>query len=159
MKRLMLFLGLILLTGFIVGCNKTNKTIDTPCKLIDIPYQVTEDYQVPMKYEFVDAHINVRDGDLMAARDNDLWAVSTVVVRNVDSETGMFLVTQSLKTSRDPEINLSSSEYIMSGETRNFTEFYKITSSIGRTLSFSIHEPNKTLTRTVTKYRQEERCN
>jgi hypothetical protein len=86
------------LTGFAVTSPiKTCKNVEVPYEfqesyLEQEPYQATEEYQVPLKYEVVSAT------NYPGNHGFDYWAVSEVKVRNVDSETGLFTVEQTIKT-------------------------------------------------------------
>src|SRR3989344_1912452 len=121
------------------------------CKTVSVPYEVQEEYQVPLKYEVLErTKTNTLKGF-------DLWTIGIVRLRNVDSETGMFTVEQTFKT-LDSEKTLKSSNYVMPGEVKEFRNEFDIDLGEDVTISYKVIPDKKTLTRTVTKYRQEERC-
>lgn len=124
------------------------------CKMVDVPYETTEEYSVDLKYEVVeDTKTTIFKGIL------DVWAVGIVKVKNVDSETGEFTVTQIFKTLEDGETSLKSAHYIMPGEAIEFREEYDISSGEDFTVQYQVIPGTKKETRIVTKYRQEEQCN
>ncbi|MEK6900587.1 MAG: hypothetical protein AABX05_05670 [Nanoarchaeota archaeon] len=136
---------------------KTCKQVEVPYEVQEAyeeqePYQALEEYQVPLKYE--------ADGYKDATTHGfDYWARSTIKVRNVDSETGQFTVQQWFKTKDGESQKFSSSQYIMPGETKEFVQEYDIDQ--GYTFEpenffdsyHNVFPPQKTLTRTVTKYK------
>lgn len=161
MKRhiLMAFGLMTLLALLLMACNsESDSTIrfTSPiktCKTVDVPYQVTEEYDVPLKYEVADASKTTTFKGVL-----DVWAVGIVKIRNVDSETASFTVTQMFKTLEDEETSSKSTQYIMPGETKEFREEYDITSGEDFTVQYQVIPGTKKETRTVTKYRQEEQC-
>jgi len=151
---LMLALSLLLAacdsgTGSTIRFTSPIKT----CKTVDVPYQVTEEYDVNLKYEVVET---LKTPTLKGIL--DVWAVGIVKVRNVDSETGTFTVIQTFKTLEDGETSLKSTQYIMPGETKEFEEEYDISAGEDFTVKYQIIPGTKKETRIVTKYKQEERC-
>ena len=121
---------------------------DTESYIEQEPYQATEEYKVDLKYEVVNNYKETfYEGFL------DVWARSIVEVRNVDSETGSFIVKQTFKTLEDGSNDFTSSQYIMPGETKTFTEKYDISAGEDFDVSYVITPSQKTLTRTVTKWR------
>ncbi len=161
----LLVLGVFALTQG--GNGTTGLAIQNPlktCKMVEVPYQeqeayeeqepydAIEEYQVPLKYE-AKGYKDVTDHGF------DYWARSTVKVRNVDSETGEFTVQQWFKTKDGESKKFSSSQYIIPGETKEFIQEYNI--EPGYTFEpenffdsyHDVFPPQKTLTRTVTKYK------
>ena len=59
---------------------------------------------------------------------------------------------------RPPETK-TTTRYVMSGESIVFHEEYDISLGEDFKMNYVVQAPTKTLTRTVTKYRQEEQCN
>ncbi|MFP4112404.1 MAG: hypothetical protein ACLFPQ_01715 [Candidatus Woesearchaeota archaeon] len=166
MNKIISFVILVLVV-FVVGCNSDNKAtgesvkLVSPiqkCKVVDVPYdaqeayterepyQATEEYQVKMKFEVVDRSKST------FLRGLDVWAKGIVSVRNVDDQTGRFSVKQTFKTLND-QSTLSSTKYIMPGEIVEFEEIYDIDLGEDFSLSSIVIAPEKTMTRTVTKYR------
>ena len=151
---LMLVLSLLLAacesgTGSTIRFTSPIKT----CKTVDVPYQVAEEYDVNLKYEVVEASRTTTFKGFL-----DVWALGIVKVRNVDSETGTFTVTQFFKTLERGEKSFQSSQYIMPGETKEFEEEYDITTGEDFTVQYRVIPGTKKETRTVTKYKQEEIC-
>ena len=135
--------------------NFTGLAITNPiktCRNVEVPYPATEEYQVPLKYEVVSA---TKDTTLHGF---DVWATSDVVVRNVDTETGTFIVTQTFKTLNKPPQTLERSQYVMPAEMKTFHQEFDISIGEDFNVEYIIDPSEKTLTRTVTKYRTEERC-
>ena len=135
--------------------NFTGLAITSPiktCKNIEVPYQATEEYRVPLKYEVVSA---TKETTLNGF---DVWAVSDVIVRNVDSETGTFIVTQTFKTLNKAPQTFQSNQYIMPGEKKDFHEEFDINLGEDFNVDYRINPSEKTLTRVVTKYRTEQQC-
>ena len=162
--RVIIILAILVLLLFsYYGISSLSKN----CKMIDVPYQVTEEYQVPMKYEVVSATEDIATpSDDFAftvvegvAVYKDVTTIGEVAIRNVDSETGMFVVTQTFKTLSGQETTKYSSQYIMSGETKKFREEYTAKPSEDAHVKYSVQASSKTMTRTVTKYKQEKSCN
>ena len=89
----------------------------------------------------------------------DVWAVGEVKVRNVDSETGAFSVEQTFSTLNRPSQSLKSTLYVMPGETKIFHEEFDISLGEDFKMTYVVMPAQKTLTRTVTKYRDEQQCN
>ena len=144
-------------SGNIINNDNSKKVV---CKEIQVPYQDTEsyieqepyqatvEYKVNLKYEVVNNYKETfYEGFL------DVWARGIVEVRNVDSETGSFTVKQTFKTLEDGSNDFTSSQYIMPGETKIFTKEYDISAGEDFDVSYVITPPQKTLTRTVTKWR------
>ena len=111
------------------------------------PYQAIEEYQVPLKYEVISATKGTTLHGL------DVWATSDVVVRNVDSETGTFTVSQAFRTLNRAPKTMQSSQYIIPAEIKTFHEESDIDLGEDFNVDYSINPSEKTLTRTVTKYR------
>lgn len=157
MKNLLILLlicGTLILSGCGDGTTGNAIRITNPlkiCKMVDVPYQATEEYQEPLKYEYSGRTDTTLHGF-------DIWAVGEVTVKNVDTETGLFTVLQTF-TTLNGQGTKSSTHYVMSGESVIFHEEYDITLGEDFKMTFLVQAPTKTLTRTVTKYRQEEQCN
>jgi len=152
----MLIAGVLILSGCGDGTTGNTIKITNPiktCKMVDASYQATEEYQEPLKYEVVEKTKST------TLKGFDVWAVSEVTVKNVDTETGSFSVLQTFSTLNGQDRTLSSKQYIMPGETKTFREEYDIDLGEDFNVRYSVQPPTKTLTRTVTKYRQEEQCN
>ena len=157
-KRNILILLLIISVFVIAACAKTGESIKLTspiqnCKNVQVPYQATEEYQIDMKYEVISFEKE------SVVKLLDLWARGTVGIRNVDSETGSFTVEQTITTLEGSPRTLSSSQYIMSGETKSFVEEFDVDLGEDFYINYKVSPPKKTLTRTVTKYRTEEVCN
>ncbi|MAG08159.1 hypothetical protein CMO89_01695 [Candidatus Woesearchaeota archaeon] len=135
--------------------NFTGFAITNPiktCKEVQVPYQDTEEYQAPLKYTVMEAYDK---GDI---RGFDYKVKGIVKIKNVDSETGKFTVKMSFTTLNKGTRTLSSSKYIMPGEVIEFNEYYDVNLGEDVNFDYSIVPGEKTLTRTVTKYRTEEKC-
>lgn len=160
---LILIFLIIIFTGK-TGSFEPSKILQT-CKDVSVPYdtqepyQATEEYQVDMKYEVVTGSKSTFNKGF------DVWARGDVTIRNVDTETGMFTVSQTFKTLSDPAQTFTSNQYIMSGESKAFTEQYDVDLSEDFNVNYVVTPAKKTLTRTVTKYRTvtsyrtERQCN
>jgi len=157
MKNLLILtiiLGTLVLSGCGDGVTGNSIKLTSPlkiCKMVDVPYQATEEYQVPLKYEYSGMQTTTLHGF-------DVWAVGEVTIKNVDSETGLFTVSQTFTTLNRQTQTKSSSHYVMSGESVIFHEEYDISLGEDFKMTYTVQPPTKTLTRTVTKYRQEEQC-
>lgn len=145
------------------------------CRMVDVPYedlesyttsepyQATEEYTVDLKYENT-AKSSTSNTNF------DVKAVGEVSIRNVDSETGRFAVSQTFTTLKRPSQTLTTSYYIMPGETKTFEEEYDIDFGEDFKMTYIVTPGQKTLIRqvtayrdvtayrTVTKYREEEQC-
>ena len=128
----------------------TGFTVTSPiktCRNVEVPYQATEEYRVPLKYEVVST---TKDTTLHGF---DVWATA-----DVDSETGTFTVTQTFKTlNRQPQ-TLQSSQYIMPAEMKGFHHEFDINLGEDFNVDYTITPSEKILTRTITKYRTEQKC-
>ena len=113
----------------------------------DEPYQAIEEYQVPLKYEVISATKGTTLHGL------DVWATSDVEVRNVDSETGTFTVSQTFRTLNRAPKTMQSSQYIIPAEIKTFHEEFDIDLGEDFNVDYTVTPSEKTLTRTVTKYR------
>ena len=118
-----ILMGVIIL-GILVlsGCSTTGDAVKITnpiqtCKNVEVSYQDTEYYTENYKYEVVGSV----SGTFL--KGFDVYAEGNVQVRNVDSETGSFIVQQTFST-LDGAKTLSSTQYIMPGETKTFTEEY-----------------------------------
>jgi hypothetical protein len=149
------FVLLIIFCLALTACSSDGSTIRllSRCKMVDVPYETTEEYSVDLKYETVEAKSTTTLKGVL-----DVWAVGIVQVRNVDSETGEFTVIQTFKTLEDGETSLRTTQYIMPGETKEFKEEYDISAGEDVSLTYQVIPGTKKEIRTVTKYRQEERC-
>ena len=83
----------------------------------------------------------------------DVWATSDVVVRNVDSETGTFTVSQTFRTLNRAPKTMQSSQYIIPSEIKTFHEEFDIDLGEDFNVDYTVAPSQKTLTRVVTKYR------
>ena len=122
------------------------------CRNVEVPYQATEEYKVPLKYEVVSAAKGTTLHGL------DVWATSDVEVRNVDTETGTFAVAQTFRTLNRASQTLQSSQYVMPAEMKKFHQEFDINLGEDFNVDYTVTPSEKTLTRTVTKYRTEQRC-
>ena len=122
------------------------------CQLIEVPYEVQEEYQVDFRFEVIEP----RKDEVL--KGFDVWAQGIITVRNVESETGLFTVEQTFRTLNQAPIMRKSSGYIMPGEVKVFVEEFDIDLGEDFEINYVVIPPKRTLTRVVTKYRQEERC-
>lgn len=161
MNKILLLIIIVALSLF-TACNvdesltgnslKFTNPIKT-CKMVDVPYQAIEEYKVNLKYEVVNAFKNTfLDGF-------DIWAKGVVSIRNVDTETDSFTVKQTFSTLNGASKTLSVIHYIMPGETTDFTSTYDINVGEDFNVNYQVIPGTKTMTRMVTKYKKEERCN
>lgn len=154
----------LLLLIFIVGCSSPSKNgkftglaFSSPiktCKEVQVPYQVTEDYEIPLKFEVISA---IQD---WTSPGFDYYTTLTIKVKNVDSETGTpFSVIAYFQTLNDVEKSYTNTYYIMPGEIKDF--YFKYDSDLGEDVKarYIVNPGQKSMTRTVTKYRTEEKCN
>lgn len=161
-KNLIFAIFCISLIFILIACSSNKKegsftgfALSNPiktCRNVEVPYQITEEYQVPLKYEIISAE---QDG---TSSNFNYFTTLTVKVRNVDSETGLFQVKMSFKTLNDQQTKEQVSHYIMPGEIKEFYQTYD--SDLGEDVKseYVIVPGQKTLTRTVTKYKTEQRC-
>lgn len=166
LRKLSIFLVFLALLGLLSGCNdsptgntvkitnpiQTCKTVDVPYEELEPyieqePYQAIEEYQVDLKFEVIEAKSST------TLHGFDVWAVSTVKVKNVDSETGMFTIQQWFKKFEKESEKFSSNEYIMPGETKEFVQEYDVDAGEKWSSYHQVFPGQKTLTKTVTKYR------
>jgi len=161
---------LIIIALFIVACSGVNDGSDRvtgvklaspiqTCRMVDVPYeeqesyieqepyQDTESYQENLKYESV----GTKTGTFL--KGFDVWAFGEVPVRNVDSETGKFVVSQTFSTLNGGLKTYTVTQYIMPGETKTFRSEHDIDAGEDFNMKFVITPGTKTLTRTVTKFR------
>ena len=122
------------------------------CKNVQVPYEAREEYQVPLKFEVLSAKSDTTNHGF------DVWATSDVVVRNVDSETGTFTVAQTLTTLNGEPQTKQSTHYIVTTESFTFHEEFDVDFGEDFNVNYQVSPSEKTLSRTVTKYRTEERC-
>lgn len=142
------------LTFSLLSAESNSIKITSPvktCRFVDVPYQATEEYQVDLRYEARGETETDNPGF-------DVVAIGRVFVRNVDSETGLFTVQQTFKTLNGMSPTYSSTHYVMPGETKVFEETYDVDWGEDFSMQYTVEPGQKTLTRTVTKFRQEERC-
>lgn len=116
------------------------------------PYQAIEEYDVDLKYSVIEAY---HRGSISQITNYRVKGI--VSVKNVDSETGLFTVKMTFTTLNRDKKTLSSSKYIMPGETVEFNQYYDI--NLGEDVNFvyQVIPDQKTLTRIVTKYRDVEK--
>ena len=153
-----LFLCLLLTLFSISACSEkyTGFAISNPiktCKNVQVPYQITEEYQIPLKFEVISVKQDWTSPNL------DYYTTLSVQVKNVDSETGTpFSVISYFITLNDPEKSYKDTHYIMPGEVKEF--YFTYDSELGEDVKsrYSVIPGEKTMTRVVTKYRTEERC-
>lgn len=180
--KLLIFIIVIIVVA-ISGCTSNDGSsvkLTSPienCKMVNVPYQeqvaytekepytANENIQVPLKYEVTSA---VKDTTFKGF---DVWAYGEVTVRNVDTETGTFIVEQTITTLNSLPSTKRSSHYIMPGESKNFREEYDIKSGEDYNIKYTVEAGTKTVIqqvtkyrtitkyRTETKYKQEEQCN
>jgi len=142
--RIFLITFSIAVSLLLVGC----KT----CTTVQVPYDSVENYQVDMKFEQSGSKGTTLHG-------LDVWAYGNVNIRNVDSETGAFTVAQTFTTLNRPSQTLTSTQYVMPGETKTFHQEYDINLGEDFNMNYVVTPAQKTLTRTVTLYRDEQQCN
>jgi len=157
--RKLLILTLIFGTLILSGCRDgmTGNTIKLTfpvqmCKWVDVPYQATEEYQEPFMHEDINTTFTTLNDP-----DTEI-AVGEVNVRNVDSETGLFTVTQTFTRPGEEPQTKSTTRYIMSGESVAFQEEFDIVLGEEYNIAFTVESPTKTMTRTVTKTKLEKQC-
>ena len=85
-------------------------------------------------------------------------AVLITTLKNTDSEDGLFTVEQTFTTLDGVSETLTSSEEIMAGEIKVFMEEYDLGDKEDFKRSYEVIAPQKTVTKSVTKYREEEVC-
>ena len=122
------------------------------CKNVQVPYDVQEEYQVPLKFEVLSAKKGTTTHGF------DVWATADVVVRNVDSETGTFTVSQTLTTLNEAPQTKQSTHYIVTTESFTYHEEFDVDLGEDFNINYEVTPSKKTLSRTITKYRTEERC-
>ncbi len=173
---LVVFLLFVVFTGRIGGFS-TGAATSSNCRNVEVPYQeqeayeeqepyqAIEEYQVPLKYEVISAV----EGS--TSHNFNYFKTLTVQVRNVDSETGLFTVRIVFRTLKDSGTTKDVTEYIMPNEVKSFYQEYDSDLGEDVDMKYSVIPPDKTLTRTVTryrtvtkyrpvtKYRTEQRCN
>jgi len=153
----LIFLSLIL----ILGCEKT---IEVPYKVNEtyvekeeyttlVQYEEQEEYTEPLKYEVIEAK---KEGYLDFLKFNYLTKGS-VKVKNVDIETGDFIVEQTFETLNDPPVTNKTKKRITAGETLEFVEIYDSDEGEDVRHTYKIIPNGITKFRTVTKYRNETR--
>ncbi|MBW2989125.1 hypothetical protein KY358_02275 [Candidatus Woesearchaeota archaeon] len=165
MKR-NVFIGILLISTLIIlGCtNPTGKVVlrspVATCKDVQVPYQATEyylerepyqaieEYNVDLKYQVVESYHRGSISDPFNYKEKGI-----IRVKNVDSETGIFKVEMTFTTLDRGRKTLSSTKYIMSGETVEFNQYYDIDLGEDVNFNYRVIPGKKTLTRTVTKYR------
>lgn len=161
MKRLLFLLVLLLVIGVsLSGCNPKDITgkvaFRNPvvtCKNVKVPYTVIEEYEVPLKYEVTDKGY---EGHFKSF---NYYTKGWVTVRNLDTDTGAFSVSMTFETLDDGEREFEIGErYIMPGETVTFEQLYDTGFTEDVNVRYSVNPGTKTKTRTVTKYKTEERC-
>lgn len=150
----------MLIILIVTGCDNSDITGDvvlrnhiTTCKDVKVPFTVIEEYEVPLKYQVTEAYT---EGGLT---NFDYYTRGWVSVKNVDTETGAFSVTMIFETLDDGRKEFETDRrYIMPGDTVNFAQVYD--TDLGEDVNFKyiVNPGTKTKTRTVTKYKTEERC-
>jgi hypothetical protein len=129
------------------------------CEFVDVPYETQEAYTVSEPYQAIEEYkVDLKYEVVSATRSTtlngfDVWAVGEVSIRNVDSETGTFTVKQTFDTLNGGSKSFQSNKYIMVGETKVFREEYDVVAGEDFNVQYVVTPPKKTMTRTVTKYR------
>lgn len=122
------------------------------CYMVAEQYTEQEAYRYEFKYDVISSEL--KDG--MEGFLNHVTR-GIVNVRNLEDKTGSFTVEYTF-TTLDGSEKGSNTEYIMSGETKEFIATYdsKLTQDVKG--SYRVISPSETRYRTVTKTRQVEKC-
>jgi len=137
------------------GSSITGNVVKTlkNCRNVEIPYEVTENYDYYPKAQKISG-LQEENIELFG---KGIYQTGTVSLKNVDNEAGWFTVTFNWQTLND-EWKDSVRHYINPDEIVEFISQYD--TSLGEDSKFTYRseaDPIKK-TRTITKYRIEERC-
>jgi hypothetical protein len=152
MKCLLIFIPLFV-TLILSGCSedaigKAAEVIKT-CKMVDVQHSATIEYTEPMQYtDTITKHTTLQG--------LEVWAVGEVTIKNIDTETGTFTVSQTFIFDRQSETKTSTQE-IQPGESKVFLEEIKIMSQ-DFNVEYTVQAPMKNTTRTLTRYNMEQVC-
>ena len=123
------------------------------CKNVEVPYTITEQYEYYLQGRVIEAYQKER----LEVFGKGIYQEGKVQLKNIDNEAGWFTVKFRWETLNNQWTD-SIRHYVEPDETIDFLSIYD--TSIGEDTKFTYifkAEPI-TKTRTVTKYRTEERC-
>ncbi len=124
------------------------------CEMVEIPYTSIEEYSYYPKAEVIESYAEEK----IEMFGKGIYQEGVVSLKNVDDEAGWFNVIFLWETLRDNQED-TIRHYINPDETVEFISLYDI--SLGEDTQFKYNYKSEpiTKTRTVTKYRTEEKCN
>ena len=146
------FTLILILIILITGCQ--SEDIKT-CEIMNVSYEEPEEYQEgTLAYEITSTYKYTN------FKDNATIGGSVVKVKNSDTQPGNFTVEVTFTLANGTSKTLQLEQMIPAGESKDFKQETIVDTEIEENIDIggSVIPPEKTLTRNITKYRQEEVC-
>jgi len=140
-----MLLSLLVIAVFFTGCTPPCTTT-TQYKTEYVDTQEVEEYRTPLKYEIVGKPTS--DGSFEGI---NYIRIGKVSVKNTDSETGEFVVSQTIDTLKDQPVTKETRKTIKAGETLMFDEKFDVEMGEDIDYSYKVTPESIIKTRTVTK--------
>ena len=146
------FTLILILIILITGCQ--SEDIKT-CEIMNVSYEEPEEYQEgTLAYEITSTY------KYTDFKNNSIIGGSVVKVKNTDTQSGNFTVEVTFILSNRTSKTLQLEQMIPAGESKDFKQETIVDTDVEEDIHIGgmVIPPEKTLTRNITKYRQEEVC-
>lgn len=145
------FTLILILVIFIAGCKSEDIKI---CEIMNVSYEEPEEYNGTLAYEIASTY------KYTDFKDNAIIGGSVVIVKNTDTQSGNFTVEVTFTLANGTSKTLQFSQMIPAGESKRFEIETEVDTDVEEDIQIGgmVIPPEATLTRNVTKYREEERC-